>query len=148
MFSIIAEFSPAELEARIQADDDEWINGLMNVYRVKGKLAVDRARAKTKSDGGFGNITWNLRGSIVMCIVQQGRIIETYAPPIGKGDEGTRIGMETAQRLATYSAGNEDIVMYIVAGMNYATYVQNTDRDVIEGSTLKFEDEVRSLFAA
>lgn len=147
MFRIEAEFSPAELEARIQADADEWINGLMNVYRVSGRLAVDRARAKTKSEGGFGNITWNLRGSIVMCIVQQGRIIETYAPPIGKGDEGTRIGMETAQRLATYSAGKDDIVMYIVAGMNYATYVQNTDRDVIEGSTLKFEDEVRSLFA-
>jgi hypothetical protein len=145
MIKIEALFSVKELEDRIQADADEWINGLMEVYRTKGKLAVDRARAKTKSDGGFGNITWNLRGSIVMCIVQQGRIIETYSPPIGKGDEGTRIGMETAQRLATYSSGKDDIVMYIVAGMDYATFVQTTDRDVIEGSTLLFENEVKAI---
>lgn len=147
MISIEALFSEKELEDRIQADADEWINGLMKVYLIKGKAAVDRARAKTKADGGFGNITWNLRGSIGLCIVQQGRIIETYFPPIGKGDEGTRIGMETAQRLATYSAGRDDIVMYIVAGMEYASYVQAATGDVIGGSTLLFEDEVKQLFA-
>jgi hypothetical protein len=146
MFKIVAEFSDADLQALIESDSNAWFSSLMEVYRQKGKLAVDRARAKTKDDGGFGNITWNLRGSIGMCIVQQGQIIETYFPPIGKGDEGTKIGTETAQRLATYGAGKDDIVMYIVAGMNYASFVQSVDRDVIKGSTLIFEEEVKALF--
>jgi len=147
MFRVIAEFTEADLQSLIEQDANDWFTSLMEVYRTKGKIAVDRARAKTKSDGGFGNITWNLRGSIGMCIVQQGKIIETYFPPIGKGDEGTKIGIETAQRLAIYSAGKDDIVMYIVAGMNYASYVQTVERDVIDGSTLIFEDEVKALLS-
>lgn len=131
MFSIESDFTLADLDEWINEDVQEWINELAEYFKVRGRELVDKARAKTKSDGGFGNITWNLRGSIGMCVVVNGKIIDTYFPPITKGEHGTSLGREMAERLAVYGKNSEGVNMVFVAAENYASIVQTTERDVI-----------------
>lgn len=131
MFSIEADFTEADLERWINEDVQDWIDEMTQALMKVGKRLVDKARAKTKSEGGFGNITWNLRSSIGLCAVNQGKIIETYFPPIGKGEHGNTVGREMAERLALYSEGKDGVIVVFVAGEKYAHFVQTTERDVI-----------------
>lgn len=131
MFSIEADFNEADLERWINDDVQDWIDEMTQALLKAGKILVDKARAKTKSEGGFNNITWNLRSSIGLCAVNQGKIVETYFPPIGKGEHGNTVGREMAERLALYSQGKEGVVVVFVAGENYAPFVQATKSDVI-----------------
>lgn len=133
MFSIEADFDLSDLEAIVNGEVNAWIEGLLNYFRTRGRELVDKARAKTRDDGGFGNITWNLRASIGMCIVDSdGRIIETYFPPISKGDHGNTVGREMAERLAVYGRSRNEASMVFVAGENYASLVQAKGKDVIK----------------
>jgi hypothetical protein len=146
MFSLEADFTPEDIESWVNGDVQDWIGemttGMLNAF----KPLVDKARAKTKSEGGFGNITWNLRASIGLCAVNQGKIIETYFPKIGKGEHGNTVGREMAERLALYSQGKEGVVIVFVAGEDYAEFVQTTDRDVIMNVIgLNLEDALKSI---
>lgn len=133
MFSITTDFNLQDLQDWVNSDVDAWIDDLANYWRLRGRELVDKARAKTRDDGGFGNITWNLRGSIGMCIVVREKILETYFPPISKGAHGDTVGRAMAESLAIYGKGNEGVSMVFVAGENYASIVQNIHgRDVIK----------------
>jgi hypothetical protein len=131
MFSISADFSMDDVEAYIKQETDVWFDELVDSFRKTGRSLVDKARAKTSVPNGFNNITWNLRGSICMALAYEGRIIETYSPPITKGEHGTELGKDIAERIAIYSQGQEGIVMAIVAAEEYAIFVERTGRDVI-----------------
>ena len=131
MFSIESDFTLADLEAMVKGDIDAWFMDLAEHFKARGRELVDKARAKTKSDGGFGNITWNLRGSIGMCVVLNGKIIDTYFPPITKGEHGTTLGRDMAEKLAVYGKNSEGVNMVFVAAESYASIVQTTERDVI-----------------
>lgn len=135
MISIESDFNLADIEAYIKAEEDSIYDSVIKSLSKAGRKLVDKARAKTKAEGGFGNITWNLRASIGMCIVDQnGKIVETHFPPISKGGHGNKIGRELAERLAVYARSIDDIVLVFVAGEEYAGYVQSEEaegRDVI-----------------
>ena len=146
MFSIEADFTNSDLERWINDDVQDWISEMTAGLIAGGKVLVDKARARTKSEGGFGNITWNLRSSIGLCAVNQGVIVETYFPPIGKGEHGNTVGREMAERLALYSEGREGVVVMFVAGENYAEFVQTSKRDVINNSIGNhLEDLIKSM---
>lgn len=133
MFSIESDFTLAELEAIVKGEVDAWLNELLDYWRIRGRELVDKARAKTRDDGGFGNITWNLRASIGMCIVDpNGKIIETYFPPINKGAHGNTVGRDMAEKIAVYGRSRNEASMVFVAGENYASLVQAKGKDVIK----------------
>jgi hypothetical protein len=137
MFSISADFSIAEIEAYIKKETDVWFDELVDSFRVTGKGLVEKARAKTKSDGGFGNITWNLRSSIGYLIIYNGEMVETYFPTVGPGSEGSKTGTDYAREIGALINDHEGIQLVIVAGMEYATLVERVgvngaaQRDVI-----------------
>lgn len=133
MISVERDFTDADIDAYIAEQEREWLDSIIENLSIGGRALVDKARAKTKDDGGFGNITWNLRGSIGMCIVNDlGKIVETYFPPIGKGEHGREVGTDLAERLAVYSRDNQEISMVFVAGESYAVFVQAKGKDVIK----------------
>jgi hypothetical protein len=133
VITISADFNMADIEAYIREEEEAWYDEIIASLRTTGRTLVDKARAQTREDGGFGNITWNLRGSIVMCLVdEEGKIFETYAPPITKGAHGTKIGKEMAEALAVYGRNAQEITMVFVAAENYATFVQAKGKDVIK----------------
>ncbi|AMR34136.1 hypothetical protein A0256_23140 [Mucilaginibacter sp. PAMC 26640] len=136
-----------EVEAYIFQQENLFYDEIVDSLRKKGQSLVDKARAKTATPDGFNNITWNLRSSIGMCLVdEKGIIVETYFPAIGKGAHGDMIGRELAAKLAIYAREINDISMVFVAAEEYATFVQAKGKDVIEhviGNSL--ESELREL---
>lgn len=145
MITFKAQHSDQELEKWIQQDMQEWFDELLNTFRLEGRKYVDRARKRTKVGGlGFGNITWDLRSSIGMVLAYDGQIIETYFPKIHNGN-GYEIGKELADRIATYSGTQQGITMVIVAGMQYAAYVEDKGFRVISYDSFQFEDDLNKL---
>jgi hypothetical protein len=133
-FSIEADFTAQDLENWIQDDLNEWFDELAAELLRVGRGLVDEARAKTKSEGGFGNITWNLRSSIGCAVVRNHtiRAEEIYFPQIAKGDEGHKTGIAYAREIALL-IDDGDIYLLFVAGMDYASFVQAREgTDVIE----------------
>ncbi|MEO6522244.1 MAG: hypothetical protein ABIN91_11240 [Mucilaginibacter sp.] len=122
----------ADIEAYIKEEEDAFYDEIVDSLRTTGRKLVDKARAKTAAEHGFNNITWNLRSSIGMCIVDEnGLIQETYFPPIGKGEHGNEVGKELAERLALYAREVNEMAMIFVAGEDYASFVQAKGKDVI-----------------
>jgi hypothetical protein len=145
MFSISADFSEKDLENWIMEDVNEWFDELVETFREKGREFTTRARAKTKSEGGFGNITWNLRSSIGYCLMYENKVVESYFPSIKGGTSGEAKGRELAETLAIYGDHGDGIVLVLVAGEDYASFVKAKGYDVIQSSSAKFETELTQL---
>lgn len=134
MLNITADFNLNDLNRDLDKFIEEAENQLVEKLKAGGRQFVDRARSRTKlAHGSFGNITWNLRGSIGYVLVKDHNIIDTYFPPLADGAEGTAIGIKYAEEMALL-LDDGDIMLIAVAGMNYARFVEIKGYDVITGS--------------
>lgn len=133
MFKIEAEFTTEDIENWINADLNNWFDDLAEFFLSTGKDLVDKARAKTREEGGFGNITWNLRASIGCAVVRNHTISDgdTYFPPVNNGGEGHKIGIAYLREIASL-IDDGDVYLLFVAGMEYASFVQKKGKDVID----------------
>ena len=92
--------------------------------------------------------THRLRSTIGYKIYQDGQEVASNFQSTGgeKGDEGVQIGIRKAAEAA---AGIPGIVAVVVAGADYASYVEAKGFDVLTGSALQlqqlFEAELRNL---
>jgi hypothetical protein len=144
MLSITPNFNMSDIDKDLQQFIAEVELHVISSFKAAGKSFVDKARAKTKDEKGFGNITWNLRSSIGYVIVKDHNIVERYFPPYRNGSEGNKQGIAYAEEMALLLDDGE-IRLVVVAGMEYAALVEATDHDVITGSSLKFESEFKKL---
>ena len=146
MLSIEANFTIKDLEKDFKNFTEAIKNDLADKLYETLKILVDKARAKTRAENGFGNITWNLRASIGGVIVKDHRIVHRYFPPIPLGVEGNLKGIGYAEEIALL-LDDGDLMLIMVAGMEYARYVEARERDVISGSSLYFDQEFKRLLA-
>lgn len=145
MLGIKADFRLDDIKKDIDSFIKNVEDNLTDSLRKAGKLMVDRARMKTKAGGGFGNITWDLRGSIGYVIVKDHVIIETYFPQTANGAQGVTTGIAYAQEIALL-IDDGGIILVVVAGMEYAYFVEATDdHDVISGSISHLTNELQKL---
>jgi hypothetical protein len=92
--------------------------------------------------------THRLRSSLGYVIYKDGQQVASNFQSTGgeKGDEGVQIGIRKATEAA---AGIPGIVAVVVAGADYASYVEAKGFDVLTGSALQlqqlFEAELRNL---
>ena len=109
-----------------------------------GEQCVSRVRNRG------GNKSWydqsgNLRSSVGYVIAYNGSIIQ-YSDfnKIKQGSEGVTVGKKLAEELVKrYSS---DYVLVIVAGMNYAEYVERKDnKDVLASTELWAIDQVPKM---
>jgi hypothetical protein len=135
-----------EVEAFLKASEEAWYDEIVDSLRQTGRRLVDKAINKASSPNGFNNITYNLRSSIGMCLVDEtGVIVETYFP-LNKGVHGNSVGKELAERLAIYAREVTEMSMIFVAGEEYARFVQAKGKDVIDIVIGKnMETEIRKL---
>lgn len=122
----------------IQKKMDDFAEGARqaivdNLIKI-GKLVV----AKAREEGAYNNWTNNLRSSVGFVVVKHGNIIHTDFKRSGNGtvdngDEGQLVGEILAIDLAKETSKNE-IVLIVVAGMNYAAYVESRGKDVLSSS--------------
>lgn len=108
-----------------------------SIYRVLmrvGEECVNYAR----TNGGYLDQTGNLRSSIGYAVVDNGKIISSKGfEQIREGVEGAKTGKDFLNEIiAKHGTG---ISLIVVAGMNYAAYVESRGYDVISGSELEAE---------
>jgi len=89
-----------------------------------GEDFVTGARNMKKSEGGFGDVTGNLRSSIGYAIRRNGEII------FGNFD-GNSTGVAAAKRAIDEVEKNKGLQLIGVAGMDYATHVESKGLNVI-----------------
>ncbi len=112
------------------------------VHRLKyiGEACVNEARRA----GSYLDQTGNLRSSIGYVITCDGRIISKSSFPVVKsGKEGAHEGLSYAENLA--AGFPKGYCLIVVAGMNYAYYVQRRGKNVLQTSELKAKSEVSKL---
>lgn len=107
---------------------------LMELQNV-GEMCVNHAR-EIDASSGFMDQTGNLRASIGYVIYANGKPIRSnfkdHQGPDGNNGEGKRSGEALAKEVAgQYSKG---LVLVVVAGMEYAHYVEAMNRDVLSSA--------------
>ena len=116
-----------------------------SIYRT---TTSGKRYAKPNHQPHYADWTANLRSSIGYIVVMDGRIVakSDFAHEKGKegnGEEGRKEGLKYARELAAkYQQG---ATLIVVAGMNYAAYVQRKGYDVLTSSELLAEQLVRQL---
>lgn len=141
-------------DSQIDSEIKQWMARVYKVtlaeYSRLARQCVSDARNKSKSQGGFDDQTGNLRASMGYVIFYNGKIAKQDFEGVSKGK---KVGEVFAKKVgADYPKG---WAIVIVAGMEYASYVEAKSYDVITGSTLgmtaKFNEankRIEEAFAA
>src|SRR5690606_3404962 len=97
--------------------------------------------ARIKAD--FKDRTGNLRSSIGFLVLKDGKVVrEDFEQSNAGTDKKTGInrGLEFAQQIPELEKG---VSLVVVAGMQYAVYVEAMGYDVLTGSSLEAENNLR-----
>jgi len=110
-----------------------------------GLQAVTRVRSRSGAESWFDQ-TGNLRSSIGYMVLDNGRItsssgFDTVNGTHGGGSEGSTEGKRYIEELASkFPTG---IVLIVVAGMDYAAYVEDMEnKDVLASAELWLKAEI------
>lgn len=104
-----------------------------------GEECVTEAR----ENGDYLDQTGNLRSSIGYAIIKNGQVIVSSSfESVRQGSVGQNQGRKLIQSLIPEFGRN--IVLVVVAGMNYAAYVE-TKRNVISSSELLAKQRARAI---
>ena len=131
--------NPQELDHTFRMAIEEYDRKSITFLQSVGERAVKLARI----NGNYTDQTANLRNSIGYIIVQANRVVyESFqgdtAPqndPQGKANatQARAFGLNYAKEVGATLRGNKTFLV-LVAGMEYARYVEAKGYDVIQGS--------------
>lgn len=136
-FRLVPAFTEADLGKQMEEIIGRIVRVTENELNQLGLQMTTAARMKTKGQGGFNDQTGNLRSSIGYILMYDGEIINEDFRIADKGDDrssGVAKGKDEAERISKESPDGWAIIL--VAGMEYASWVENMDYDVISGTTL------------
>jgi hypothetical protein len=95
-----------------------------------------------RENGNYQDQTGNLRSSIGFLILREGEVVLSSFP--GQMQEGTAKAQQVAEQVARqFPAG---YALVVVAGMEYAGYVEAKGYDVLTTSAQKAGQELRTQF--
>ncbi|KAA6300982.1 MAG: hypothetical protein EZS26_002874 [Candidatus Ordinivivax streblomastigis] len=133
-------FNPIDLHNYLHSKVDEWTEILLTAC----KEACIKTVARAKQTNACQDQTGALRSSIGYVLYHNGvEIAHSFESTGGeKGEEGAQTGLAFARKKAS-EAGDKTIVAIVVAGMDYAIYMESKGRDVLTGSARQFADELK-----
>jgi len=143
--SIAVKFSLGDIYAKIDKQTDTNIDMLIDRMFYIGEACVNTAR----ESGSYNNITGNLRSSIGYVVLHDGEVVsfgksEAYSGAKGDGEEGVSASKAFLERLVLEE--HTGITLIVVAGMNYAIYVEAIhNKDVLTSAKLTAERLLREL---
>lgn len=121
----------SEINEYIQERMEYITDAFIRFMHYIGERCLNAAR---KSDS-YKDQTGNLRSSIGYVIVVDGKIkYQSNFEVVKKGYEGEKSGSQFVKKIARQFP--EGIVLIVVAGMNYASYVSAKGYDVLESAEL------------
>lgn len=129
----------ADVEAYLKDQLAKREKSIIRTLNFVGITCINEAR----TNGDYMNQTGNLRSSIGYAIIQNGVVVnKSRFEQVKDGKDGKKEGAELLSDLI--SRNTHGIVLVVVAGMNYAAYVE-TNRNVITSAELLAEDLVPKL---
>jgi len=136
-------FTKSDIKVAVELQKVRFRNAILYRLELVGWEFVKMAREKTASNGGFNDVTGNLRSSIGFAIIDHGKInTENYD---GKGSLGKQ---EAKNFIRTLKGDFEDgYALIVVAGMGYAAAVESRGKDVITGSSIEAESILKASIA-
>lgn len=133
----------------IKEANDEFIKSVLMSIQESLENALNKVIGIAKSTDTYTDRTNNLRSSIGYVLYYDGVKVSASFEAGGKGIEGTgadgaKNGLSYADKVAkNYPSG---FVAVMVAGMNYASYVEAKNFDVITGASLQLDPEIKKQF--
>lgn len=103
---------------------------LIQALEYVGEGFVADARNMRKEDGGFGDVTGNLRSSIGYFITKDGQVIKENVQMSRRGSDKAT-GLQTAKTFLANIKDNQGLRIYGIAGMDYAEEVESRGYNVI-----------------
>lgn len=134
---IKANFTQQQIEQLLQKKAENVHMAIVSVLYQLGELCVNEAR----SFGSYTDRTGNLRSSIGYGVFKDGQPI-SYSDfeQVSKGTDGAIEGRALLDRVAgQYPNG---YALIVVAGMNYAVYVEAKGYNVLSSAELLAENEL------
>ena len=100
-----------------------------------GEMTVSMARSRTAEESWIDR-TGNLRSSVGYIVLRDGEIVSASDfGQVKQGADGSKTGRRFAEEIARDI--HSDYALVVVAGMNYASYVEAIDgKDVLAGPEL------------
>lgn len=145
MITLKLKTSKEEIKSLIAAKVEEIDRRIFTVLSVVGERCINDARLF----GSYTDRTGNLRSSIGYAIVSNGEVVkkdgfrvvsgsrtENEVTVSYSGDAGAETGEKFLDSLCSSVGSQSQMVLIVVAGMNYASYVQDRGYNV----TLSAED--------
>ena len=123
------------LEKRI----DELRGKIIEAFSYVGEQAVNEARDSHR----YRNQTGNLQSSIGYCVLEDGKVIfggQDSFEVVKNGEQGSNEGRAFLQRLI--SEHPSGLVLIVVAGMEYAAYVEAKNLNVLDTAEQLAEREL------
>ncbi len=134
--------SNADLDRFIEKRVKSTVDAIIYRLSVVGERVINQARDTDKRT--FKDQTGNLRSSIGYVIVSDGQIVKASDfRTVKGGSQGSATGRSYAERLAQQFP--DGIVLIVVAGMNYATYVSAKGLDVLDSAELLAQREIPKM---
>ena len=120
----------SEVNAYLKAEEERIQRLTIRAISYLGEQCVKVARDRTPELSWIDQ-TGNLRSSIGYIITHNGNIVQySDFKQVKQGSEGTKVGKDLATEIAKQFSN--EYVLVVVAGMNYAEYVEARDnKDVL-----------------
>lgn len=130
--------------SEVEAYLDEQIEKIEQLIIYNLSYVGEQCLTEARNTNSYKDQTGNLRSSIGYTIVKDGRVIrQSDFAVVRKGSEGKSEGEQFARSLA--SKFPEGIVLIVVAGMNYASYVSAKGYNVLDSAELLADRLVPSI---
>ena len=122
---------------------ERWQKSIIRKLAYVGESALTQARNLHKYTDRTGNLT----SSIGYCIINNGRVVfESSFDVVANGGEGANKGKRFMDELK--AKNSEGIVFIMVAGMNYAQYVEAMGLDVLDSAEMLAERMIPQIITA
>ena len=130
---ISAKFNVGDVSAKVEAFQEQLNNAILLMLQYLGESLVKYAREQHNYTDQTGNLT----NSIGYVVVRNGKPV--YFGGLNQPGEGSESGMKVAMKMADETLSAFSLI--IVAGMNYAAYVEAKGYNVILPAELKAKSD-------
>ncbi len=130
------KFNPADITKMVREKVQEIENEVIDRLQFIGETFVNNAR----DNGTYTDRTGNLRSSIGYVIIKNGKQI--FSAFDGETEEGKANGMAIAAEAS--KKFKKGIALIVVAGMDYAGYVESKSYDVLTASSITAENDLKA----
>lgn len=138
--AIKRNFTDRYINDYIKAQIEVKIQHMINMLVYIGNEVVTTARTSHKYKDQTGNLT----SSIGYCVLRNGSSIsESVFDVVSNGQDGSDKGRNFLAELA--DKYNDGIALIVVAGMEYAVYVNAKGLDVLDSAELKAKEMIKDF---